>query len=226
MKNTAERNYDWTLWGDESLEYFKRNYAGKDIYKINPHPCLKSSIEKSRIDILKGKYLEIGCSAGNNLIWLKKKFNIKAYGTEPSNKLVTLLNKKIPDCSFYCCYSHQLPFNKNSFDLVILRSVLHWVDRSYLLHSIGEAIRVSKKYLIVSDFAPIYPYSVKYKHKKPLRTFKVDYQHMIESSLLMKMIFCEYTYFGDPWKVGKTGVYQKIDIQEAYPEKEDLSLKI
>ncbi len=224
MENTIGQNYDWALWDNESLEYFKRNYTGKDIYKINPHPCLKSAIEKSNINIMNGKCLEIGCSAGRNLICLKKKFNIKAYGTEPSDKLVVLLNKKIPDCSFHCCYSHQLPFKKNSFDLVMLLSVLHWVDRNYILHSIGEAIRVSKKYLIVSDFAPVHPYSVKYKHKKPLRTFKVDYQYMIESSLLMKMIFCEYTYFGDPWKVVKTGIYQKTDIQEVYPEKEDLSL--
>ncbi len=213
------------IWENESLEYFKRNYADKDLYKLSPNPHLKSIIEKSAINILKGgSCLEIGCGAGNNLIWLKKKFNVKTYGTEPSDKLVALLNKKIYDCSFCCCYSHQLPYKKNNFDLVILRSVLHWVDRNYILQSIGEAIRVSKKYLIVSDFAPIHPYSVKYKHKESLKTFKIDYQYIIESSLLMKMIFCEYANFGDPWKVIKIGIYQKIDIQEAYPEKKGLSL--
>ena len=191
-ENAIEQNYDWAMWDDESLEYFKRNYGDKDVYKINPNPCLKSVIEKSGIDILNEKCLEIGCSGGNNLIWLKKKFNVKAYGTEPSDKLVALLDKRIHDCSFRCCYSHQLPYKKNSFTLVIISFVLHWVDRNYILHSIGEAIRVSKKYLIVSDFAPIHPYSVKYKHKESLKTFKIDYQHIIESSLLMKMIFSEY----------------------------------
>ena len=212
------------IWKDESYNYFMRNYQNRDLHTIEPITRFVSSIEKSGIKILPAyKVLEIGCGAGNNLLWLKKKFGVEIHGTEPSDRLVHLLNTNIPEGNFYYYASHSLPFLKNSYDLVIFRSVLHWIDRDYLLQTLGETIRVTKRYLFVSDFCPQYPYSVIYKHNKSVKTFKMDYQPIIESSGMMKMIFSELENIGDPWSQIKNSIYLKLCLDEAFPEKEDMS---
>ncbi len=61
----------------------------------------------------------------------------------------------------------------------ISRSVLHWIDRNYPMQTLGEAIRVTKQYLIVSDFAPHQPYRVIYMHAPQWRTFQMAYQQLI-----------------------------------------------
>ncbi|EKF86041.1 class I SAM-dependent methyltransferase [Methanobacterium formicicum] len=212
------------LWLNESYNYFKRNYGDVDLRTIKPNFNLQSLLKKTNLDLNNNKILEIGCGAGNNLYWLKNMFKADVYGIEVSPKLVNLLNKNFDEITFINCHSHDLPFKKNSFDLVILRSVLHWVDRDYIMQTVGEAIRVSNKYLIISDFAPLIPYSVEYKHQNGLKTYKIDYQNLVESSLQMKMIFCEYYKFEDEWNALKTALYKKVSIDDAYPEKDDLSI--
>jgi ubiquinone/menaquinone biosynthesis C-methylase UbiE len=212
------------IWNDEGYNYFIRNYRGQDLHKIEPIERFVTLINKSGINILPTyNAIEIGCGAANNLLWLKNKFGIDVYGTETSERLVQYLNTHIPECNIQYCSSHALPFPKNSFDIVIFRSVLHWVDRDYLLQTIGEAIRITKRYLLISDFCPNFPYSVVYKHNKSVKTFKMDYQSLIESSGIMKMCFSELENIGDPWTQIKNSVYLKLCLEEAFPERKDIS---
>ena len=65
------------IWSEESYEYFKRNYEEENLRTLKPNHQLKSAIKKSNLEIPEGSsVLDIGCSSGNNLLWLKNKFNV------------------------------------------------------------------------------------------------------------------------------------------------------
>jgi hypothetical protein len=73
-----------------------------------------------------------------------------------------------------------------NFHLVIVWSVLHWVDRNLYLQSLGELIRVTNKHLMVMDFFPKIEHKTKYKHKSGFFTFKTDFDKILQSSGYLK----------------------------------------
>ena len=140
--------------------------------------------------------LDVGCGNGNFLNNFFKNKKIKKFGIEPSQAAINLCKKKHKNINFKKGFAHNLPFSDNKFDLVNIWSVLHWVDRSYYLQSLGELIRVTNKYLMVMDFFPKIEHRTKYKHKKGFFTFKSDFDKILNSSGYLKKIF-ELNYFID-----------------------------
>ena len=108
----------------------------------------------------------IQCGNGDFLEDFEINKKIKKYGIETSVQTVKFLNKRHKKIKFKKAYCHKIPFNQDAFDLVIVWSVLHWIDRNNYLQSLGELIRVTNKYLIVMDFFPNRPHKTKYKQKK------------------------------------------------------------
>tara|TARA_B100001121_G_C18667911_1_gene612304 strand:+ start:533 stop:1285 length:753 start_codon:yes stop_codon:yes gene_type:complete len=138
--------------------------------------------------------LDVGCGSGEMLKDLTVKLNnkknkiINATGLEPSREASRILKRKYKDdknLSFINSYAHALPFNDNSFDLVYAWSVLHWIDRNNYLQSIGEMIRVTKKYLVIMDFYSGKDYRVNYSHNKDFYTYKSDFDVILKHSGVM-----------------------------------------
>lgn len=135
---------------------------------------------------------DIGCGAAENLVFLNNYFKANkplCYGVEPSNGSIKSLRERLRNTKikFKKDSIHNLQSKNNQYDLVICWSVLHWIDRDLYLQSIGELIRVSKKYLIIMDFCPKKSFKNIYKHKKELYTFKVDFDvPFIQSGILEK----------------------------------------
>jgi len=208
------------FWKDESLKYFERNYKGKDIRSLPPNPLIEQILTPP-LDLTAGcKILEIGCGAANNLSYLHKIFSAKrCVGTEPSEEVIKILCTQFSELEFVCCDSSHLCFESDEFDLVVIRSVLHWIDRNYILQTLGEAIRCCKKYLIISDFSPVNKYSVVYHHNSTYRTYKMDYQHLIEGTGYMRCIKSFYSNADNEWKAIKTALYEKIPFSKSFPLK-------
>ena len=206
------------LFKSESWEYFRRNYAGRDLRALPLHPYVAALLAASPIDITGGSVLEIGCSAGNNLHHLRRDLQLaRAVGTEPSDAVVEELGRAHPDLEFVVSDSKVLPFATGEFDLVLIRSVLHWVDRDFVLQALGEAIRVARTYLIVSDFSPSRPYSSEYHHQPGYRTFKQSYAPVLEATGLVRRVAMLTHAEDDEWNRCETGLYRKLTIDEAFP---------
>jgi ubiquinone/menaquinone biosynthesis C-methylase UbiE len=131
-------NYDKTqvdFWKTESWNYLQRNYGGKNFRDISLDPHLDRLLKAYPINIEGGSILEIGCGAGNNCyqLWKLLRAN-RGVGTEPSSESIVALSNVYPELEFYESDSRILPFKNAEFDLVILRSVLHWVDRDGRSH--------------------------------------------------------------------------------------------
>jgi ubiquinone/menaquinone biosynthesis C-methylase UbiE len=135
--------------------------------------------------------LDVGCGNGQMLKKLCKNFNSKGIGVEPSELSINLLRNYFqshPLITFEKASVHTLPFESDQFDLVLVNSVLHWVGRNEYLQSLGELIRVTKKYLVVMDFVASQDYKVLYHHRPGFFTYKSDFEKLILMSGVMKKV--------------------------------------
>jgi len=204
----------------ESWNYFQRNYHDKNVREAPMGPYLARLLEVFPISIEAGSILDIGCAAGNNLFRLKELLRAnRGVGVEPSSLVIEADSKVFPELEFYQSDCSSLPFRSGEFDLVVLVGVLCWVDREYLLQSLGEAIRVTSKYFILGDFAPRSPYSTIYHHQPDYRTYKINLRPIVEAMGSMRFIGSIYTDQKDEWNIMETVLFEKKDLATAFPLK-------
>jgi ubiquinone/menaquinone biosynthesis C-methylase UbiE len=167
---------------NESKRYVS-SYIDLPVYALFP-----KTIDLKEINTM----CDVGCGNGELLSAYKNLYSIsKCVGVEPSEESVKLLKNKFDQnigFNFLCAFAHKLPFDTNNFDLVLCNSVLHWVGRDEYLQSLGELIRVTKKYLIIMDFVGSKDYRVPYHHKLGLFTYKQDFEKVITASGIMEKI--------------------------------------
>ena len=202
----------------ESLEFFRRNHEGTDLRAREANPYLTPILEAHPISIDGGAILDVGCGAGNNLHHLYRTLHAaRGVGTEPGPEVVERLREAFPEYEFHVSGTRNLPFETGEFDLVVVRCVLCWIDREYLLQILGEIIRVSKRYLIVSDFAPLRPRSAVYRHALEFRTYKMSYVPIIEGTGLMRCVASLSFQPDDDWLAVQTALFERVPIDDAFP---------
>ena len=150
---------------------------------------------------------------------------LRCVGTEPSPEVVFVMSGEFPELEFHDSSSESLPFPTGDFDLVLLRSVLHWIDRNYLLQTLGEAIRVASRYLVISDFAPHRSYAAIYHHAPAYRTYKMDYRRLVEASGFMRCVASFNSNEGDEWRVVRTSLFEKTPLDKAFPVREEADFR-
>jgi ubiquinone/menaquinone biosynthesis C-methylase UbiE len=138
------------------------------------------------------RVLDVGCGAGVHLLSVVEQFDVvEGVGLEPSKEAVALLSRTYADdprMSFQVGTANALPFETDSFDLVMCWSVLHWVGRNEYLQALGELIRVTRQHLLVMDFVAASDYRVPYSHTEGLFTYKQDFVPPILASGVMEII--------------------------------------
>ena len=132
------------------------------------------------------KVLDIGCSVGHTLALLAER-GADCWGTEPSALAVKEGSELYPALHLQQSLSHELSqFADETFDIVLMSFVFHWVERSRLLRTVGEMDRVLKKggYLIMQDFYPDVPHKRPYHHRTDVKlfTYKQPYWDIFTAS--------------------------------------------
>lgn len=132
------------------------------------------------IEIVPKRVLEIGCSNGQRLEVIRNAFQAKCYGIDPSTKAVDEGKSKYPDISLQVGTADNLPFDDDSFDMIIFGFCLYLCDRKDLFKIAYEADRCLKNNgtLIIKDFYPPFAYKNKYSHHDSIYTYKMDYSQM------------------------------------------------
>lgn len=159
----------------EGDKYFLRNkarYANSDFSKDNVINLIKSIITKKK---RKFKILDIGCGDGGKLDYLTKNFsNVEAFGIDPSGKAIK--NNKNKKVKLKVSTADDIPFNFE-FDIVVLGFCLYLCDDEDLFKIASEVFRVSKKssYIIIEDFIREKVSYKNYKHRKNIKTRKMNY---------------------------------------------------
>lgn len=90
--------------------------------------------------------LEIGCSAGSDLVLFPKEAEI--IGIDLCRSAVDKAKARYPSYNFRVCSATKLPFEDSSIDMVFTHRVLNYLDDEELKKAIDEMFRVSKKYVV------------------------------------------------------------------------------
>ena len=164
-----------TDWDDQSFRYVN-SYLDGHLRNVD----FDLFLEFLPLGFKPDKILDVGCGNGLFLEGLLKTLNgLSGVGLEPSRKAIDLLKEKYKEninLSFQEGSAHKMPFESETFDIVTVWSVLCWVGRNEYLQALGELTRVTKKYLIVMDFAPAEDYKTPYTHKEGFFTYKQDFE--------------------------------------------------
>lgn len=180
----------------EGDEWFKRNKS-----YIDSSYCIKNDIPLFLIkhyNLEPKKVLEVGCANGYRLGELKKIYNCDCLGIEPSEEAIADGKRLYPDLKFKCGTADSLPIDsEDTFDLVIINFVFHWVSRETLLRVVAEIDKTLANggYLIIGDFLPDYPVKNHYHHlpEESVYTYKLDYAKIFLSTGFYTMV-ASFTY--------------------------------
>lgn len=151
----------------EADEWFKRNELTAD--RIDPVlPVLQGLPFKS--------VLEIGCSNGQRMTVINALYGAQCSGVDPSMMAVMASEAGNPNVSIKHGSAVRLPYEPNTFDLVIFGFCLYLCDREDLFRIAAEADRVLRDggHIIIHDFTTEKPHKNKYKHKDGVWSFKMN----------------------------------------------------
>ena len=146
----------------EGNAWFTRNHEGVAARKLPDDDPLLCEI----IDIYNYtggvKVLEIGCGDGTRLAWLKDSLNVDCYGIEPSAQAVAAACAK--GLNVQQGTADVLPFEDQSFDIVIFCFCLYLCDREDLFRIASAADRVLRApgWLMILDFFSPVPHAKTY----------------------------------------------------------------
>jgi SAM-dependent methyltransferase len=127
-----------------------------------------------------GSVCDVGCSAGGRLGRLGSlvRSDTRLCGFDASDDAIATGTKSYPRLDLRPGLVDAPPFTE-SFDLVIVSFVLHWIDRRRIADAIAAVDHLVAKdgLLIVSDFLPDRPCARRYHHRDDveLYTYKQDY---------------------------------------------------
>ena len=129
--------------------------------------------------------IEIGAANGFRLGAIERRSGARCVALEPSADAIRDGQARFPALTFIRGSADSVPV-KESFDLVIVNFVFHWIDRVSLLRSVGEVDRLISDggFLIIGDFQPANFMRARYHHLKEseVYTYKQDYAALFESA--------------------------------------------
>lgn len=131
------------------------------------------------------KILEVGASNGYRLARIYEKCGCEVHAVEPSKEAVEDGRKRFPFVKFYTSTIKDIEFD-GAFDVVIVNSVFHWIDRKNLLLSVAKIDMALKNggTLAIGDFQTPFPAKRRYHHieDKEVFTYKQRYKDIFLST--------------------------------------------
>lgn len=162
----------------EADKWFERNLAKLENPEFIKSDLMLAAIESAKI---KPKFvLEIGCANGWRLAELRKRYGCTCVGIEPSTLAQKDAVTRYPEISVRPGMAHHLNIADDSYDLVIYGFCLYLVDPQNLFRIAEEGDRVLRDggHLAILDFWVRQPHSVSYHHAPPLRSYKMNHEHL------------------------------------------------
>ncbi len=149
--------------------YFNRN---KEKVSISPGFQLYNQFIKPG-----DRVLEIGCSSGFNLQYLKETKDCECYGIDPSREAIEYGREQFPNLTLSVGTADNLCFPHEFFDFILFGFCLYLVDRKLLPTIVCEADRAlrDKGFIGITDFDAKIPVKVAYKHWEGVFSYKMDY---------------------------------------------------
>lgn len=161
----------------EGDAWFTRNQQGVATRELpDDDALLREIIDFLPVNTKGPKVLEVGCGDGTRLAWLKDNLHADCYGIEPSVQAVATACAK--GINVQQGTADVLPFDNQSFDIVIFGFCLYLCDREDLFRIANEANRVLRMpgWLMMMDFYSPIPQARAYHHRPGVQSYKMDYR--------------------------------------------------
>jgi SAM-dependent methyltransferase len=124
-----------------STEHFDRLAA--EYTKLRGSPPFDDPLSEAVVELgdLRGRrVLDIGCGTGVVLGLLMRDFDVQGVGLDASSKMIDAARRELPEVAeFHIGSAESLPFADATFDAVLMRLVVHLIDRP---RAFAEALRV------------------------------------------------------------------------------------
>ena len=193
MVLSAEEKFWSGNFGDN---YIKRNNK-KDLIKNNLI-LFKKILENKNFS----NYIEFGANIGLNIMALNKLFpKQKSFAVEINNNAFKQLKNNAQNCevyngSIFDYKKYSKEFMTNSWDLVIIKTVLIHINPRDLHEMYKILHKSSKKYLLLCEYYSPNPVMVKYRgHKNKL--FKRDFAGEIMQKYSFSLLDYGFVYHKD-----------------------------
>jgi SAM-dependent methyltransferase len=180
------------FWQSEGDRWLLRNHA--ELGKRDP---VSDMIAK--LGLKPEHVLEIGCSNGWRLEFLRDKYGCKVMGIDPSQKAAdeAAIKRSLP---VFSATAAALPIRTNAYDMLIYGFCLYLTDPVDWFVIVMEGDRVLKGggYLIIHDFmSPPQPYARQYEHCDGVRAYHVDFAQFWLASPLYELVHWEVDHDHD-----------------------------
>ena len=120
-------------------------YIFKLQQKLNNYEVIVINEFKDYLNVKNKKILELGCSTGNAAKVIINMDINEYYGIDISKKYIQIASQNAPKGKFLHMDASKLDFKEESFDMLIISSLLHHIDDQTGLNCFKEAFRVLKK---------------------------------------------------------------------------------
>ena len=166
----------------EGDRWFARNRAALSAFDASADLALRLL---ALYDIRPQSVIEIGAANGFRLAAIQRWGGARCVALEPSAAAIRDGKASFPALTFIRGSAEAVPV-KESFDLVVVNFVFHWIDRLSLLRSVAEVDRLVRDggFLIVGDFQPANFMRARYHHltESEVYTYKQDYAALFRSA--------------------------------------------
>jgi SAM-dependent methyltransferase len=173
----------------EADGWWQRNRAHLQAYRLDTDFLASSLLA---CDVQPTSIIDWGCAGGDRLSTLCQHYQADGIGIDPSSKAIAAASERDPAQRWLVGTVETAPADLPAADLAICCFVLHWLDRSRLLHNlarIDQHLRLGG-HLVLADFHVPYAQKRRYHHleTESVYTWKNDYPAMFLATGLYRLL--------------------------------------
>ena len=137
-----DRNDPHSDWAKDGKDWIQEYWESQD------HPHRRKAVDLIPKDAK--SVLEVGCNSGPNLALIRNK---KLAGIDPNADAIAFAREKLPDADLRVGSVLNLPWEKDSFDVVLADAALMYVSDGEIGTAMAEMDRVARKAIVIVDRA-------------------------------------------------------------------------
>jgi ubiquinone/menaquinone biosynthesis C-methylase UbiE len=134
-----------TTGSREHFEQLAERYA-----ELRAAPCYGDPVTAAVVEVAGLRGSRVGCGPGTVLGQLARGFDVTAVGVDVSPGMIEVARSEVPEASFHVAAAEDLPFPDETFDAVIMRMVVHHLDRPRAFRELQRVLRRSGRLAITT----------------------------------------------------------------------------
>ena len=179
IKRAVKRHdIDSSIFQGRYVNYKQGKYTDEFIYGRYQ---MFEEIDSILSNLTKGsKVLDLGCGTGHFSTYINA-LGYNVTGLDPSTKMLDYARQNFPEITFVEGYSNDLPFENDTFDLIISIEVLRYLDTKIVIESYKDIYRTlkpgGKMFITHVNTLATEGYYIFYHLKKLIHTIKGTEYH-------------------------------------------------